>query len=134
MSTRIPVAHDCPVRRSDRQSDDKTERYCREWCGVLSETVFRSEDLPVADRFDAWPAFMARTHAPLDISSDHSADFHAHQRLIRLGEISVWPATFHELIFRRTPTLIRQSDPEFYHLGLFLQGEGEVSWDRQQAS
>ncbi|MDI5964476.1 helix-turn-helix domain-containing protein [Streptomyces sp. SL13] len=101
---------------------------------MLSETVFRSEDLAVADRFDAWRACMNDTHAPLDLSSDHAADFRAHQRLIRLGEASVWPATFQQLIFRRTPKLIRQSDPEVYHLSLLVKGEARVSWGRQGAA
>jgi AraC-like DNA-binding protein len=101
---------------------------------MLSETVFRSEDLPISDRFEAWRACMDMTHAPMDLSSDHAADFRAHQRLIRLGEFSVWPATFQQLIFRRTPKLIRQSDPEVYHLSLLVRGAGKVSWGRDQAT
>lgn len=101
---------------------------------MLSETVFRSEDLPAADRFDAWCALMTRTHAPMDLSSEHAADFRAHQRLIRLGSLSVWPATFQQLVFRRTTRLIRQSDPELYHLSLILRGVGGVSWGRHDAA
>lgn len=101
---------------------------------MLSETVFRSEDLPTGERFEAWRALMDRTHVPMDLRSDHEADFRAHQRLIRLGEVSAWPATFQQSLFRRTPKLIRQSDPEAYHLSLLLKGTGAVTWGQQQAS
>jgi AraC-like DNA-binding protein len=100
---------------------------------MLSETVFRSEDLPVGDRFDAWQDLMSRTHAPMRLSSEDAADFRAHQRLITLGEVSVWPATFQQLVFRRTPRLIRQSDPENCHLSLLLHGEAVASWNRTEA-
>jgi len=101
---------------------------------MLSEVVFKSEELPAADRFEAWRAVMGSTHAPMDLSSDHEADYRAHLRLITLGEISVWPATFQQLVFHRTPKLIRQGDPESFHLTLILRGEGAVSWDGHEAS
>ena len=47
---------------------------------------------------------------------------------------SVWPATFQQLVFRRTTRLIRQSDPELYHLSLILRGVGGVSWGRHDAA
>jgi AraC-like DNA-binding protein len=101
---------------------------------MLSESVFRSEELPAADRFDAWRACMDQAHAPMDLSSDHAADFRSHLRLIRFGAIKVWPATFQQLVFHRTTRLIRQSDPEVYHLSLLLHGEAKVSFGRQQAA
>lgn len=101
---------------------------------MLTETVFRSEDLPVADRFDAWRECMSRTHAPLDFRSDAAADFHAHSRLIGLGAVSVWPSTFQQLIWLRTPKLVRQSDPETFHLTLLRHGAGGVNWGRQENS
>ncbi|MEE4540481.1 helix-turn-helix domain-containing protein [Streptomyces sp. V4-01] len=101
---------------------------------MLSETVFQSEDLPVADRFDAWQALMSRTHAPMQMSSEDAADFRAHQRLIALGDVAVWPATFQQLVFRRTPKLVRQSDPENCHLSLLLRGNAVASWNRNEAA
>ena len=41
---------------------------------------------------------------------------------VRLGAVSVWPTTFQPVCFRRTPRLIRQSDPEGLHLSLPLSG------------
>lgn len=101
---------------------------------VLHESVFRTTDLPVADRFEAWAERMGNTHAPMHLTSDRTADYHGHQRVIGLGDVTVWPATFDHLVFRRTPKLIRQSDPETYHLSLLLKGEGAADWGRQQAA
>ena len=100
---------------------------------MLSETVYRSDEVPAADRFDCWRELMSRTHAPMDLSSDHTADFKAHLRCLELGPVSVWPATYMPLTFRRTPKLIRQSDPESFHLSLMLRGHGGVVWGRQEA-
>jgi hypothetical protein len=89
---------------------------------MLIETVFRSEDLPTADRFACWSELVGQTHAPLELRSDHREDFRAAQRVLDLGAVSVWPTTFQPVCFRRTPKLIRQSDPEGLHLSLPLSG------------
>ncbi|WP_037679648.1 helix-turn-helix domain-containing protein [Streptomyces griseus] len=101
---------------------------------MLPESELRTLDLPVDERFDAWTEWMGRTHAPMQLASERSADYHGHQRLIGLGDVTVWPATFDPLVFRRTPKLVRQSDPEVYHLSLLLEGEGAASWGREQAA
>ncbi len=46
----------------------------------------------------------------------------------------MWPATFDHFVFRRTPKLVRQSDPVAFHLSLLLRGEGEAAWGRRQAA
>lgn len=101
---------------------------------VLHESDFRTTDLPVGDRFEAWAERMGRTHAPMQLTSDRTADFHGHQRLIGLGDVTVWPASFDPMVFRRTPRLVRQSDPETFHLSLLLKGEGAADWGRQRAA
>ncbi|MEV1069999.1 AraC family transcriptional regulator [Streptomyces sp. NPDC050263] len=86
-------------------------------------------------RFEAWAERMGRTHAPMQLTSDRTADYHGHQRVIGLGDdVTVWPATFDHLVFRRTPKLVRQSDPETIHLSLLLKGEGAADWGREQAA
>lgn len=99
---------------------------------VLDESVLQTLDLPVADRFEAWTERLGRTHAPMDLASDRAADYRGTQRLISLGDVTVWPATFDHLVFRRTPKLVRCSDPEVYHLSLLRRGEGAASWGREQ--
>ncbi|MFI7504054.1 helix-turn-helix domain-containing protein [Streptomyces sp. NPDC049687] len=101
---------------------------------MLQESVFRTMDLPPSDRFDAWVQRMGSTHAPMRLSTDHTADYRGHQRVIVLGEVTVWPATFDPLKFHRTAKLVRQSDPETYHLSLLLKGEGAAVWGRRQAT
>jgi AraC-like DNA-binding protein len=98
---------------------------------MLDETVFRSEDLPVADRFDMWHDLMSSTHAPMDLTSDFAADFRATLRLMDLGGITLWPACFPQLAFHRTPLRIRQSDPETVNLSLVLHGDAWTRWPRR---
>ncbi|MEU8824294.1 helix-turn-helix domain-containing protein [Streptomyces sp. NPDC048636] len=94
---------------------------------MLNETVFRTEDLDGADRFDFWCERIGRTHAPLDLYSPHAADYQARQRVLGLGAVHVWPTTHQALRFRRTPKLIRQSDPEQFHIGIPLRGTNHIS-------
>ena len=75
---------------------------------------------------------MGRTHAPMELSSQRAADYRGYQRVIGLGEVTVWPATFDHLVFRRTPRLVRQSDPEVFHLSLLRHGDGAASWGKRQ--
>ncbi|MGY6019001.1 helix-turn-helix domain-containing protein [Streptomyces spinosirectus] len=101
---------------------------------MLDESFLRTVDLPVGDRFEAWTERLGRTHAPMQLASDCAADYHGEQRIVGLGDVTVWPATFDHLVFRRTPKLVRQSDPEVYHLSLLRRGEGAASWGRQQVA
>ncbi|ARF56861.1 helix-turn-helix domain-containing protein [Streptomyces gilvosporeus] len=99
---------------------------------MLHETVFRSEDVPAADRFDYWVELLGRTHAPMELRSDCADDFRASQRVLDLGAVTVWPATFQPLTFRRTPKLIRRSDPETCHLSLLVSGAGASVWGHRE--
>ncbi|MQS37751.1 AraC-like ligand-binding domain-containing protein [Streptomyces katsurahamanus] len=94
----------------------------------LPSVVFSSLDVAAPDRFARWRELLGSTHAPMDLHSDHAADFRARQRVIGLGDVAVWPAAFPPVMFRRTAKLIRQSDPENYHLSLMLRGGGAVTW------
>ncbi|MFF2161153.1 hypothetical protein ACFVWP_10630 [Streptomyces sp. NPDC058175] len=84
---------------------------------MLDETVFRSGEVPAADRLPYWAERVGRTHAPVRMTSDHAHDFRATQRILGLGAASVWSATFQQLVIRRTPKPIRRSDPELFHHG-----------------
>ncbi|WP_105969086.1 AraC-like ligand-binding domain-containing protein [Streptomyces geranii] len=83
---------------------------------------FRSEDVAAEDRFDYWRELIGRTHAPSDMSSEYATDFWAEQRLLELGQVTVWPASFRPTRFLRDARMVRQSDPEFYHVSLVLGG------------
>lgn len=101
---------------------------------MLHESVLRTEDLPPDERFEAWTERLGRTHAPMHLDSERAADYWGVQRLIDLGDVVVWPAEFEHLVFRRTPRLVRQSDPEVYHLSLLLHGQGAANWGEHQAA
>ncbi|WP_275561516.1 helix-turn-helix domain-containing protein [Streptomyces sp. 5-6(2022)] len=93
----------------------------------MIETVFRADGVSAADRFDLWREHMVKSLCPMDMSSDHTADFRADMRLLQLGSVSVWPTTVQPVRFRRTVRLIRRSDPELYHLSLPLQGTNGIA-------
>lgn len=88
----------------------------------MIETVFTTEDLPVADRIDAWREKLSRTHAPVDLVCRPGPDFRAQQRVAHLGRMLVWTSVMSPLTIRRTPRLIRGSDPETIHLSLITKG------------
>ncbi|PNG93554.1 helix-turn-helix domain-containing protein [Streptomyces malaysiensis] len=100
----------------------------------MIETVFRCEDLPRADRFDFWREQMAQLMAPMEMTTDHTRDFRGEVRILQFGAASVWPTKFREMNFRRTPKLIRQSDPELYHFSFIQQGNLQVSQSRQESA
>nr|WP_324604645.1 helix-turn-helix domain-containing protein [Streptomyces sp. NRRL S-337] len=88
--------------------------------------------MPAADRFEYWSELLGRTHAPMELRSDYADDFRASQRVLDLGAVTAWRAVFPPVAFRRTPKLIRQSDPETYHLCLVVRGTGAGVWrDRE---
>ncbi|WP_244419678.1 helix-turn-helix domain-containing protein [Streptomyces hygroscopicus] len=99
---------------------------------MLDETVFRSDDVPALDRFDYWVDLLGRSHAPMELRSDYADDFRASQRVLDLGGATVWSLAFQPLVFRRTPKLIRRSDPETYHLSLVVSGTGAGVWRHRE--
>lgn len=99
----------------------------------MIETVFSTEDLPAADRFDYWVECMGRSHSRMEMHSAHAAEYWAHQRVLSLGTVHVWPATHHPMRYRRTPKLIRQSNPETYTFSLLRHGTNGIAWEDQEA-
>ncbi|MER5969735.1 AraC family transcriptional regulator [Streptomyces sp. NPDC002055] len=100
---------------------------------MLSETRLRSEDVAAPDRLAYWADLVGRTHAPVHMESEHAEDFRAMQRVLDLGAVTVWPATFQQLVIRRTPRLVRRSDPGLFHLSVLVGGTGVGTWDDQEA-
>ncbi|MFD8280525.1 helix-turn-helix domain-containing protein [Streptomyces solisilvae] len=88
----------------------------------MIETVFKTDDLPVADRVDAWREKLSRIHAPVDLVCRPGSDFRTQQRVVRLGSALVWPSVWSPQTVRRTPRLIGRSDPEMLHLSLIIKG------------
>ncbi|GGZ25154.1 hypothetical protein GCM10010300_80730 [Streptomyces olivaceoviridis] len=116
-----PLAH-CSCRVASKPGREGGKDSTRAWGAMVRETVFRSEDVPAADRFDYWRELMIQTLAPLDMSSDHADDFQASMKLLEFGAVHVSPQTFQSMRFHRTPELIRRSDPGLFHMSLVTRG------------
>lgn len=99
---------------------------------MVIETLFRGDELPVTDRFESWRDLAFASHSPHEIRTDHRADFRGTLRVLDLGIVQVSAFTCPPLDSRRTPALIRQADPEIYHLSAPLRGHmGIVQDDRE---
>ncbi|WP_327341974.1 hypothetical protein [Streptomyces europaeiscabiei] len=85
-------------------------------------TRFRTQDLPVAERFASWYDMAARAFAPSVLRSDHEADFRADARVLDLGGVQVSSLAYPSLESRRPASMIRSSDPESLQLLLTLRG------------
>ncbi|MFF9496340.1 helix-turn-helix domain-containing protein [Streptomyces flaveolus] len=99
----------------------------------MIEKVFRSNDVPSADRFDAWRKRLARDVTPLDSGHAQGSGYRAETRLLRLGGLRVWSTAVDPTATRRTPELARQSGPGFYTLILPISGRIEVAQADREA-
>jgi hypothetical protein len=94
---------------------------------AVIEIVLCSEQLPVADRFEWWREVTSHTLMPTELTSDHAGDFRASARALEFGAVQASVLSYPSLRSRRTPALIRRSDPELYHLALTLSGGQSIS-------
>nr|WP_245240969.1 helix-turn-helix domain-containing protein [Streptomyces spiramenti] len=92
----------------------------------MDQVVFRTDDIPVRDRLEAWRDCMSRTMAPMHVVSSSEGDLSVVQRLVPLGGASVWPADTTACAYNRTRTQIRQADPELVHLTLLSRSCGPL--------
>ncbi|MGC9501980.1 helix-turn-helix domain-containing protein [Streptomyces sp. WG7] len=96
-------------------------------------TVFRSEDVPVRDRFDYWREIVGHVRSSA-MSSDHAFDFQARMRLMELGPVTVWSTSFSPTRYQRSPEMVRHSGRPLYHLTLLLDGEMTLDYAGQTDS
>ncbi|MGW2157964.1 AraC-like ligand-binding domain-containing protein [Nonomuraea sp. NPDC001699] len=94
----------------------------------LGIVTLHSTDLPPDQRFDWWCDLISHDVAPIQITSDHAADFRASAGAIDLDTVQVTTMSFPALSSVRTPALIRRSDPERYELALIV---GSSMWISQ---
>ncbi|MFF3438303.1 helix-turn-helix domain-containing protein [Streptosporangium sp. NPDC002721] len=97
------------------------------------ETVFRSQDLPVADRFDRWYEMITQAFAPTLVRSDNEKEFSASLHLLDLGAVQLTRLSYPPLHSRRTSLMVRRSDPEIYSLSLTLRGTMALDHHGRQA-
>ena len=89
-------------------------------------TRFRTQDLPVAERFASWYDMAARAFVPSVLRSDQEADFRADARVLDLGGVQVSSLAYPSLESRRPASMIRSSDPESLQLLLTLRGGHQI--------
>ncbi|WP_158575855.1 AraC family transcriptional regulator [Streptomyces corynorhini] len=89
--------------------------------------MFRTDDIPVGERFDYWHDLMVNTVCPMEIRTPSTADFQAEMRIVQLGRLVVWPTSLAALKWTRSSRMIRSTDPDYYHLTLPLSGRVDVA-------
>ncbi|MDK1473853.1 helix-turn-helix domain-containing protein [Streptomyces sp. 549] len=98
---------------------------------MLTEKLyFNTAEVPAAERFERWREYMAGSLSPMEVHSPHHQDFRAELRVLELGALSVWPASYHALTFDRSASLVRQTDPETCHVFLIVSGGAEAAWGK----
>ncbi|MBD3005162.1 MULTISPECIES: helix-turn-helix domain-containing protein [unclassified Streptomyces] len=100
----------------------------------MLERVFDCQDLPVADRVEAWRDITASALIPNEFIIDRAVEFRASLEAADLGGAQVTALTYASMESRRTPRLIRQSDPEMYAVGLIHRGHQVIHQERCEAS
>ena len=96
-------------------------------------TEFRTDDLPVADRFAGWCEVVSQGLAPHITTSDDAADFRAELRVIKSGLTQVSFLSCPSLHSRRTLQLVRKSDPELYQVVVCMRQKMALSQRRSYA-
>lgn len=100
----------------------------------MLENVFDSECLPSVDRLDAWRDITSRSLTPTVFDVEGADGFRATLQAMDLGATNVTTMTYSSMRCRRTPKLIRRSDPELYAVGLILGGRQTVAQAEREAA
>lgn len=96
--------------------------------------LIRADDVPAADRVDAWLGVVRDTLGPLDVRMDRDVPLHGQIEAARLGPLGVGgikTRTPHSV--HRTPRLIRRDDPELYRVVLAVSGSVLLRQDGREA-
>jgi AraC-like DNA-binding protein len=96
----------------------------------MQTVVMQTGDLPPADRFPLWLSVINQTVMAYDVRTEHADNFNATVVSVDLGGVVVSQFGCPSLEARRTPKLIRASDPESYYLVYHLSGDAEISQER----
>ncbi|MFE7135086.1 helix-turn-helix domain-containing protein [Streptomyces sp. NPDC057638] len=96
--------------------------------GPVLEKVFDSQELPTAEREDAWHHVTG--HA---LTVDRSVDFRATLQVIDLGAAQVSAVTYSPLNSLRSATSIRRDDPEILSVALTVRGHKLLNQNGRRA-
>lgn len=97
------------------------------------ETVFDTAHLPGPDRVEAWIETTALALVRTDFILLDPDTFGARLNAAALGAVQVTEMSYGPLRSRRTPRLIRQSDPEQYQIAYIRRGFQGIEQVRRQA-
>ncbi|MFF0445140.1 helix-turn-helix domain-containing protein [Streptomyces sp. NPDC004609] len=89
-------------------------------------TEFRTDALDAPERrVDQFEKAVGQWHVPHRFRSGED-DFAAGMRVLSLGDLQVSTLTYPRLDVARTPRLIRQCDPEVFHLVYMVKGHADI--------
>ncbi|MEU8620138.1 helix-turn-helix domain-containing protein [Streptomyces sp. NPDC048623] len=88
----------------------------------MDGSVFRSEELPAADRFEAWREWMGQARGS-DMTPVPAAEFWAQSRVLGLGTLTAMSMASQPIRYWRSPRMARRTDTDSYQLTLLLEGE-----------
>ncbi|GJF32764.1 AraC family transcriptional regulator [Kitasatospora sp. NE20-6] len=91
--------------------------------------MMSSAGIPAKDRFEWFTDIVASALAPTQISCEEPREFRAEASAVDLGPVQLSEFSYGPLRSRRTPALIRKSDPEQYQLALVT---GSPMWISQR--
>jgi AraC-like DNA-binding protein len=96
--------------------------------------LIRAEQYPAAERFERWREILHQCRqAAAEVSADNEADFRFELRTRDLGAMRVSMCIAMPYRVRRSPRLIRTSDPDRLVLGMVLRGHGTLDQRDREA-
>lgn len=96
-------------------------------------TLLRAEDEPVASRADYWRHVVADTIAPMALQVQGPGDFHSQIHAGNIGPVQVTDMIIPRAQLTRSPSLIRQRDPDWYKIDLLIAGRLLIRQDEREA-
>lgn len=96
-------------------------------------TLYRTQELPAADRLDFVQEITATTWVPMECHSAFRADYRGEFRASGLGAMQVVLLDIMPITVRRTPALISQADPDMLKLVLVCASSCVVDQGGRQA-
>ncbi|GAA1506524.1 helix-turn-helix domain-containing protein [Streptomyces synnematoformans] len=93
----------------------------------MFETVFRSEDVPAAERPERWREHIRRLHPAAEVAGKDTGGFRAYHRVRDLGTVRVWQEEVQSIHLRRAGRRAQQAGGDLYVLGMSLSGTVEIT-------
>lgn len=97
------------------------------------ETIYDSGQLPADVRTDVWQETLRKSLVGTQTVFAEEEPFRARLRATVLGPVQFSSMTYTACVSRRTPALIRRSDPELYQLAVVRSGQQGIEQERRLA-